>query len=122
MLSGAAAISDGRLPHVDSMSISKTKNKKPAPFGGTSKREYKGTNVLRNISRILATVLNNASYVIHNPRVVAGVNKDLARLAAKQERAGCTKVLFPTASAFSNLRRQSAYLRQLDNRCAGVGI
>ena len=71
MLSGAAIISEGRLPHLDSMSISKTKNKKPAPFGGTSKREYKGTNVLQNISQILTTVLKNASCVIHNQRLVS---------------------------------------------------
>ena len=71
MLSGAAVISDGRLPHVESMSISKTKNNILPPFGGTAKKEYKGTNVLQNISQILVTVLNNASYIIHNQRLVS---------------------------------------------------
>ncbi len=72
MLSGAATISDGRLPQVETMNISKTKNKILAPFGGISKREYKGTNVLNNISQILITVLNNASCVIHNQRLIGG--------------------------------------------------
>ena len=53
------------------MKISKTKDKIPAPFDGTSKREYKGTNILRNMSQILITVLNNASCRIHNQRLVS---------------------------------------------------
>ena len=53
------------------MNISKTKNKIPAPFGGTAKKEYKGRHVLQNISETLITILNKASHIIHKRRLVS---------------------------------------------------
>src|SRR5271157_2242442 len=53
------------------MKISKRTNKIPAPFGGLAKREYKGTNVLQNISKVLIRILNNASEVVYKQRLVS---------------------------------------------------
>jgi putative transposase len=53
------------------MRTTKRKNKIPAPFGGLAKRGYKGTNVLQNISKVLTTILNNASKTVHKQRLVS---------------------------------------------------
>ena len=53
------------------MDISKTNNKILAPFGETTKKEYKGRHVLQNISKTLITILDKASHIVHKQRLIS---------------------------------------------------